>query len=65
MSGEGDPFWASLYERIFGIVLIIIGAVLLYLTATSAIGGFGLLFGFLSVVLLIAGIVLLLIKPAE
>ncbi|MDR0471491.1 MAG: hypothetical protein LBH79_07215 [Nitrososphaerota archaeon] len=65
MSGEGDPFWASLYERIIGIVLIIIGAVLIYITATSPIGGFGLLFGFLSVVLLIVGIFLLIIKPSE
>ena len=65
MSHEGDTFWISLLERFFGIILIIIGAVLLYFTATSALGGFGAFFGFLSVVLLILGIFLLIVKPPE
>ena len=66
MSEEGNPFWASLYERIIGLSIIIIGAVLLYLTATNeGIGGFGSLFGFLSVILLITGVFLLLVKPAQ
>ncbi|MDR1993120.1 MAG: hypothetical protein LBQ98_06480 [Nitrososphaerota archaeon] len=63
MSEEGDPFWASLYERVFGLILIIIGAALLYITVTTEVGGFSILFGFLSTVLIIVGIFLLLIKP--
>ncbi|MDR0372850.1 MAG: hypothetical protein LBI79_04735 [Nitrososphaerota archaeon] len=66
MSEEGDPFWASLFERIIGLSLIVIGAVLLYLTVTNeGISGFSMLFGFLSIVLVIVGIFLLLIKPEQ
>jgi hypothetical protein len=66
MSDEGDTFWVSLYERLFGLVLIIIGGVLLYYTATSAdLGGFATFFGFLSVIMLILGIVLLILKPPQ
>jgi hypothetical protein len=65
MSDEGDTFWVSLYERLFGLVLIIIGGVLLYYTATSDLGGFGALFGVLSVVMLILGIVMLIVKPPQ
>ena len=36
MSEEGDTFWVSLTERVFGLLLIVIGAVMLYYTATSA-----------------------------
>ena len=32
MSEERDTFWASFIERIFGLVLIVLGAVLLYFT---------------------------------
>ena len=66
MSDEGDSFWASLIERVIGLVLIVIGAVMLYLTATTTeISGFGALFGFISVVVLLIGIVLLIVKPAQ
>lgn len=66
MSAEGDSFWASLIKRILGLVLIVIGAVMLYFTATtSEISGFGPLFGFISVVLLIIGVVLLILKPSQ
>ncbi len=70
MSEEGDTFWVSLAERLFGIFLIIIGAVLLYYTATSSsgtdsLGPFGVLFGALSVILVLLGIFLLLVKPPE
>ena len=30
MSEEGDTFWVSLAERLFGLLLIVIGAVMLY-----------------------------------
>ncbi len=66
MSDEGDTFWVSLYERLFGLVLIIIGGILLYLTASSGdLGGFGGFFGLLSVIMLILGIVLLILKPPQ
>ena len=64
MSDEGDTFWVSLSERIIGLVLIAVGAVLLYLTATTGgIGGFGVFFGVLSAILVILGIFLLIVKP--
>ncbi len=56
MSEEGDTFWVSLAERVFGLFLIIIGAVMLYFTATSSsdtLGGFSVFFGALSVILVI------------
>jgi hypothetical protein len=65
MSEEGDTFWVSLFERLFGLVLIIIGGILIYFTATSPVGGFGAFFGFLSVILMILGIVLLIVKPPQ
>jgi hypothetical protein len=66
MSEEGDTFWVSLAERIFGLLLIVIGAVLLYFTATTAgLGPFNVLFGALSVILLLVGVFLLLVKPPE
>ena len=65
MSEEGDTFWVSLFERAFGLLLIIIGAVLLYFSVTSDLGGFTALFGILSVILIIIGIFMILIKPPE
>jgi hypothetical protein len=66
MSEEGDTFWVSLIERIFGLLLIVIGAVMLYYTATSAdLGPFGVLFGALSVILVLLGIFLLIVKPPK
>ena len=69
MSEEGDTFWVSLAEKFFGIILIIIGALMLYYTATStgtdALGTFSVFFGILSVVLLVIGVFLLLVKPPE
>jgi hypothetical protein len=67
MSEEGDTFWVSLAERVFGLTLIIIGAVMIYFTATSSnvLGGFTVFFGALSSILVIVGIVLLLVKPPE
>ena len=67
MSDEGDTFWVSLTERIFGLLLIVIGAVMLYYTATSTdtLGGFSVLFGALSVILMLLGIFLLIVKPPK
>jgi hypothetical protein len=66
MSEEGDTFWVSLAERLFGLLLIVIGAVMLYFTATTPdLGPFNVLFGALSVILVLLGIFLLLVKPPE
>ena len=66
MSEEGDTFWVSLAERLFGLLLIVIGAVMLYFTVTTAdLGPFNVLFGALSVILVLLGIFLLLVKPPE
>jgi hypothetical protein len=67
MSEEGDTFWVSLAERVVGLIFIIIGAVMLYFTATSTdvLGGFSVFFGALSAILVIVGIFLLLVKPPE
>ncbi len=65
MSEEGDTFWVSLAEKFLGIILIIIGAVMLYYTVTTALGIVMLLFGILSVILLVVGIFLLIVRPPE
>jgi len=64
---EQDTFWISLGERFFGLLLLIIGAILLYFTFTSTtdLGAFTAFFGFLSIVVLAVGVVLLLVKPPE
>jgi hypothetical protein len=67
MSEEGDTFWVSLAEKFFGLLLLIIGAILLYftLTSTTYLGAFTGLFGFLSIVILAVGVFLLIVKPPE
>jgi hypothetical protein len=64
---EGDTFWLSLAEKFFGLLLTIIGAVFLYftLTSTAALSGFAGLFGFLSIVVLLVGLFLLVVRPPE
>ena len=64
---EQDTFWISLSEKFFGLLLLIIGAILLYFTATSTaeLGAFAAFFGFLSIVILALGVVLLLVRPPE
>ncbi len=64
---EEDTFWIKFGERFFGLILIIIGAVMLYFTVTSIaeLSAFTALFGFLSIVILIVGILLLIAKPPE
>lgn len=65
MSEEGDTFWVSLFERFFGLLLIVIGGLMLYFTLTSPIGGFTALFGVLSVIVVIVGIFLIVVKPPQ
>jgi len=69
MSEEGDTFWVSLAEKFFGLIVIVIGGIMLYLTATSTgaseLGAFSLFFGVLSVILLAIGLFMLLVRPSE
>jgi len=69
MSEEGDTFWASLAEKFFGLIVIVIGGIMLYLTATSTassqLGAFSVFFGALSVIMLAIGLFLLLVRPTE
>jgi uncharacterized membrane protein len=67
MSDEGDTFWVSLAERFLGLILIIIGGIMIYLTATSTdtLGNFSAFFGFLGVILLALGVFLLIVKPPQ
>jgi hypothetical protein len=64
---EQETFWVSLAEKFFGLLLTIIGALFLYFTFTSttALGVFTAFFGFLSILLLAAGLFLLLVRPPE
>lgn len=67
MSEEGDTFWVNLAEKFFGIIIVIIGAILLYFTATSTgvLGAFSVFFGVVSVILLAIGLFMLLVRPTE
>lgn len=64
---EEETFWLSLAEKFFGLLLTIVGALFLYftLTSTAALGGFSGLFGFLSIVVLLVGLFLLVVRPPE
>jgi membrane-bound ClpP family serine protease len=66
MSEEGDTFFITLAERLFGVFLIALGAILIYLTATtSTLGAFTIFFGVLSVIVLLIGLFMLLARPSE
>jgi uncharacterized membrane protein len=64
---EEDTFWIKLAQRFFGLLIIIIGVILLYFTVISldTLLAFSALFGFLSIVILIVGILLLISKSPE
>lgn len=66
MSEEGDTFWVSLAEKFFGLIVVIMGGLLLYFTATSSgLGGFTAFFGVISVILLAIGLFLLLVRAPQ
>lgn len=67
MSEEGDTFWVSLAGKFFGLLIIIIGAVFLFFTATSTdvLGVFTAFFVLLGIALLAVGLFLLLVRPPE
>jgi succinate-acetate transporter protein len=64
MSGEGS-FGLSTTEKFFGLIIMVVGVITLYYTLTSmdTLLSFTGLFGFLSVVLVILGLVLMTAKP--
>jgi len=64
MSGEGS-FGLSFTEKFFGLIIMVVGVVTLYFTLTSmdTLLSFTGFFGFLSVVLVILGLVLMTAKP--
>jgi hypothetical protein len=64
MSQEGG-FGISMAEKFFGLIILVVGILTLYSTLTSmeALGMFTGFFGFLSVVLLTLGLVLITAKP--
>jgi hypothetical protein len=67
MSEEGDTFWVSLAEKFIGLILVIIGALMIYFTATSTdvLGAFSLFFGIISAILLIIGLFLLIVRSPQ
>ncbi len=64
MSGEGS-FGLGFTEKFFGLIIMVVGVVTLYFTLTSmdTLLSFTGFFGFLSVVLVILGLVLMTAKP--
>jgi cadmium resistance protein CadD (predicted permease) len=63
MSEEGS-FGITVAEKFFGFLLVLVGALLTYYTLTSvdALGAYTGFFGFLSLIPLLLGIILLLAK---
>jgi uncharacterized membrane protein YhaH (DUF805 family) len=65
MSEGRDTYWVKFIERIFGLVLIVIGALQLYFSVTSDLGGFTVLFSAIGLIMVIVGVILLLVKPQQ
>ena len=67
MSDEGDTFWVSLAEKFLGLIVLIVGAIMLYLTVTSLnqLSEFSALFGAVSVIVIAIGLFLLLVRAPE
>jgi hypothetical protein len=64
---EESSFWINLAEKLLGLLVVAIGALLLYFTATSAgnLNVFTGFFVFLSVVMIVIGLFLLIVRPSE
>jgi hypothetical protein len=67
MSEEEPSFWLGFTEKILGIVLIVVSILMFYFTfeSVATLGVYMGLFGFLGVVVLIAGAFLVVVKPPE
>ena len=63
MSEEGG-FGLNVAEKFFGLIILLTGFLALYYTATSsqALMGYTGLFGFLSLILIVLGLFLLIVK---
>jgi hypothetical protein len=61
---EEAAFWVKLLERLFGVMLILVGGLIMYYVATSLqqLVIYSWLFGFLDVLLMIMGLLLLTAK---
>ena len=64
---EESSFWINLAEKLLGLLVLAIGAVMLYFTATSTgnLNVFTGFFVFLSVVIIVIGLFLLIVRPSE
>ena len=64
---EESSFWVSLTEKLLGLLVVAIGALMLYFTATSTdnLNVFTGFFMFVSVVLIVIGLFLLIVRPSE
>jgi hypothetical protein len=65
MSAQSDNYWVSLAEKFFGFLLLVIGALMIYYTATTDLGQVTWIFGLISIVLLALGLFLIFAKPPE
>ncbi len=66
MSEEGS-FGLSFVERVFGLVILIAGAMISYytFTSTAALGAYTGFFGFLSLAVSVLGLILITAKTEE
>ncbi len=64
---EESSFWVNLIEKVLGLLVVAIGALMLYFTATSTgeLNVFTGFFVFVSVLLIIIGLFLLIVRPTE
>jgi hypothetical protein len=64
---EEVSFWTKIAEKMLGIILVLISVLMLYFTATSTnvLNVFSGVFGFLGILVLIAGVFLLIAKIPE
>ncbi len=64
---EEVSFWTKIAEKMLGIILVLISVLMLYFTATSTnvLNVFSGVFGFLGILVLIAGIFLIVAKIPE
>ncbi len=67
MSEETGSFWIGLAEKFFGLILVIVSLIMIYFTATSidTLSIYTGLFAFLSVIVLIAGAFMIVVRPPE
>jgi len=61
---EQEAFWVKLLERLFGVILILVGAFTIYYVTTSLqqLAIYSWFFGFLDALLMIIGLILLTAK---